>query len=87
MAEHQLIQGLVAQLPAQGQRFTAKQRRRWLEAAKLNLELIYAADDEEGENPVQEPTPNGAATAQPQPAWQSRSAAQESTSQHEHDRP
>jgi hypothetical protein len=77
MADHPLIRGLVAQLPAQGQRFTPKQRRRWLEAAKLNLELIYAADDDEDENPAPEPTPNGAATAQPQPSWQSRSAAQE----------
>jgi hypothetical protein len=68
MEDHHLIKGLVAQLPAQGQRFTPKQRRRWLEAAKLNLELIYAADDEEDEQPVPEPTPNGVATAQPQPS-------------------
>ena len=68
MEDHHLIKGLVAQLPAQGQRFTPKQRRRWLEAAKLNLELIYAADDEEDEKAVPEPTPNGLATVQPQPS-------------------
>jgi hypothetical protein len=59
MGEHELIRGLVAQLPPQGQRFTPKQRRRWLEAAKLNLELIYADDDEEDERPVAEPSLNG----------------------------
>lgn len=69
MEDHHLIKGLVAQLPAQGQRFTPKQRRRWLEAAKLNLELIYAVDDEEDEEPVPAPTLNGAAaTVQPQPS-------------------
>jgi len=81
MAEHELIRGLVAQLPPKGQRFTPKQRRRWLEAAKLNLELIYAEDDEEDDKPAPGPTLNGVATAQPQPSWQSLSAAQESTSQ------
>jgi hypothetical protein len=55
MGEHELIRGLVAQLPPAGKRFTPKQRRRWLEAAKLNLELIYAEDDEEDEIPVTEP--------------------------------
>jgi len=68
MGDHELIRGLVAQLPPQGQRFTPKQRRRWLEAAKLNLELIYAEDDEEDEKPVAEPTLNGAATVQRQPS-------------------
>lgn len=63
MGEHELIRGLVAQLPPQGQRFTPKQRRRWLEAAKLNLELIYAEDDEEDETPVSERTLNGSTTA------------------------
>ncbi len=71
MAEHPLIRGLVAKLPAEGQPFTPKQRRRWLEAAKVNLELIYAADDEDGEDekPAPEPSPNGvSATVQPQPS-------------------
>ncbi len=87
MAEHPLIRGLVAKLPAEGQPFTPKQRRRWLEAAKVNLELIYAADDEEDEKPAPESNPNGVATAQPQPSWQSRSAPQESASQPVPDRP
>jgi hypothetical protein len=71
MANHQLIAGLVAKLPPEGHKFTAKQRQRWLDAAKVNLELIYAADDEdeEDEKPVTEPSPNGAsATVQPQPS-------------------
>jgi hypothetical protein len=68
MGEHELIRGLVAQLPAQGQRFTPKQRRRWLEAAKLNLELIYAADDEDDAQAATEPNPNGVASAQRQPS-------------------
>jgi hypothetical protein len=66
MAEHSLIKGLVAKLPAEGERFTPKQRQRWLEAAKVNLDLIYATDDED--EPVAEPSPNGVATAQPQPS-------------------
>lgn len=69
MADHPLIKGLVGQLPAQGQRFTPKQRRRWLEAAKLNLELIYAADDEDDENPAANLSQNGvAASVQLQPS-------------------
>jgi hypothetical protein len=60
MAEHHLIKGLVAKLPPEGERFTAKQRQRWLDAAKLNLELIYADDDDE--HPLA-PTTNGVATA------------------------
>ena len=68
MAEHELIRGLVAELPPKGQRFTPKQRRRWLEAVKLNLELIYAEDDEEDDRPAPQPIPNGLANAQRQPS-------------------
>ena len=50
MANHQLIAGLVAKLPPEGHKFTARQRQRWLEAAKVNLELIYASDDEDEED-------------------------------------
>src|SRR6266704_651647 len=46
MAEHPLIKGLVAKLPAEGETFTPKQRQRWLDAAKVNLELIYPDADE-----------------------------------------
>lgn len=49
MADHPLIKGLVAKLPAEGERFSARQRQRWLEAAKVNLELIYAIDDDEAD--------------------------------------
>jgi hypothetical protein len=65
MAEHPLIQGLVAQLPSAGDRFTPQQRKRWLDAARINLELIYAADDEQ---PLPEASPNGFASAQRQPS-------------------
>jgi hypothetical protein len=55
----------VAKLPPEGERFTPKQRQRWLDAAKVNLDLIYAEDDEE-------PTPtaslNGVPTGQRQPS-------------------
>lgn len=66
MAEHPLIKGLVAKLPPEGERYTQKQRQRWLDAAKVNLELIYATEDEEDEEYVAErdvlPSPNGVAT-------------------------
>ena len=64
MAENPLIRGLVAKLPAEDQPFTPKQRQRWLEAAKVNLDLIYATDDED--EPGMEATSNGLATAQRQ---------------------
>lgn len=66
MAEHPLIKGLVAKLPPEGGRFTSKQRQRWLEAAKLNLELIYADDDDEPASNAS--SLNGLATAQLQPS-------------------
>jgi hypothetical protein len=77
MAEHPLIKGLVAKLPPEGETFTPKQRQRWLDAAKVNLELIYADTDDA---PVPEPTPNGVATGQPQSSWHLHPAAQESAS-------
>jgi hypothetical protein len=46
MGDHPLIAGLVAKLPAEGKRFSPQQRERWLLAAKVNLELIYATDDD-----------------------------------------
>jgi len=64
MAEHPLIKGLIAKLPPEGERFTPKQRQRWLEAAKVNLELIYAEDEDD---PVSGSTSNGLAGMRPQP--------------------
>jgi hypothetical protein len=66
MAEHPLIKGLIAKLPAEGERFTPKQRQRWLDAAKVNLELIYAADDDDPA--ALEPSPNGVAIVHSQPS-------------------
>lgn len=43
-----LIQGLVGELPPRGQKFGRAARYRWLEALRVNLDLIYGeADDEE----------------------------------------
>jgi hypothetical protein len=67
MGNHPLVAGLVAKLPPEGQPFTRRQLQRWLDAAKVNLELIYAiGDDDEPPAPVS--TPNGAASAQRQPS-------------------
>lgn len=71
MAEHHLIKGLIEKLPAEGERFTAAQRQRWLNAAKVNLDLIYADDDEPAtadEPPAPVPALNGLAAAQHQPS-------------------
>ncbi|SRR6266567_2420707 len=67
MAEHSLIKGLIAKLPPEGERFTPAQRQRWLNAAKVNLDLIYAGDEED-ESAVAAPNLNGLATALPQPS-------------------
>jgi hypothetical protein len=66
MAEHPLIKGLIAKLPAEGERFTPRQRQRWLDAAKVNLELIYAGDDDEDDAAAYVSSLNGVATGQPQ---------------------
>jgi hypothetical protein len=43
-----LIQGLVGELPPRGQPFPRQKRERWLEALRVNLNLVYGdADDEE----------------------------------------
>jgi hypothetical protein len=47
MAEHPLIQGLMTKLPPEGERFTPRQRQRWLDTAKAALDLMYAGDDED----------------------------------------
>jgi hypothetical protein len=47
MADHPLIQGLMAKLPPEGERFTRRQRQRWLDTAKAALDLLYAGDDED----------------------------------------
>jgi hypothetical protein len=41
-----LMQGLVAKLPPEGERFTPRQRELWLDAAKRILDFVYAGDDE-----------------------------------------
>ena len=49
MEDHPLIKGLVSKLPPEGERFTSRQRERWLEAARVNLELIYVGEEEDSE--------------------------------------
>jgi len=66
LAEPPLIKGLVAKLPPEGERFTSKQRQRWLDAAKLNLELIYVVDDDDDRDAGT--TPNGVPIAPQQPS-------------------
>jgi hypothetical protein len=51
MAEHPIIQGLMSKLPAEGERFTPKQRQRWLDTAKAALDLMYAGEDEDEPEP------------------------------------
>jgi hypothetical protein len=63
MAQHPLIQGLIAKLPPEGESFSAKQIERWLRAARVNLMLIYETDDPEtaqvnGQSPKVTEAPN-----------------------------
>lgn len=45
-----LIQGLIAELPPRGKPFPRAARERWLAALKVNLDLVYGEDDENGEH-------------------------------------
>ena len=46
-----LIQGLIGELPPRGQPFPRPARERWLEALRVNLDLLYGdADDKEPGN-------------------------------------
>jgi hypothetical protein len=51
-ARHPLIEGLFTMLPAGGP-FSPTQQRRWLEAAKVNLALVYGGDPEPDEEEYQ----------------------------------
>lgn len=42
--QHPLIEGLFTMLPPPGGRFTAQEQARWLEAAKVNLALVYGIE-------------------------------------------
>lgn len=64
MAEHPLIQGLMAKLPPEGDRFTPRQRQRWLDTAKAALDLMYAGEDEDDPD-VPVASMNGAAVRHP----------------------
>ncbi len=67
MAEHPLIQGLMAKLPPEGERFTPRQRQRWLDTAKAALDLMYAGEDED-ESGLPAGNLNGATSRHPQNA-------------------
>lgn len=45
-----LIQGLIGELPARGQPFPKAARERWLNALRVNLDLLYGTEDEEPAN-------------------------------------
>jgi hypothetical protein len=60
-----LMQGLVAKLPPEGERYTRQQRQRWLDAAKNILDIVYADDDEPDPAPARL---NGLASAHSQPS-------------------
>lgn len=51
MPSPSLMQGLVAKLPPEGERYTQQQRQLWLETAKNILNLVYP-DDDEGPDPA-----------------------------------
>jgi hypothetical protein len=69
MGSPSLIAGLVAKLPPEGERYTPKQRQRWLDTAKLLLDMMYAGEDEDDQDRDAPPiNPNGAPTAQRQPS-------------------
>lgn len=44
-----LIQGLIEELPPRGKPFPKQVRERWLAALKVNLDLIYGDEDEDGD--------------------------------------
>jgi hypothetical protein len=44
-----LIQGLIGELPPRGKPFPQAARERWLTALKVNLDLIYGDDQEDGQ--------------------------------------
>jgi hypothetical protein len=44
-----LIQGLIGELPPRGKPFPRAARERWLTALKVNLDLIYGDDQEDGQ--------------------------------------
>jgi hypothetical protein len=44
---HLLILGMVARLPAAGEPFPKAKRDQWLEAMRLNLDVIYGDSEEE----------------------------------------
>ena len=60
-----LMQGLVAKLPPEGERYTRQQRQRWLDAAKSILDIVYADDDEPDPAPARS---NGLASVHSQPS-------------------
>lgn len=41
-----LVGGLAGLLPPHGQKFSKEDRAKWLEAMRLNLDLLYGDDDE-----------------------------------------
>ena len=57
---HPLIAGLIRMLPAENEPFPARKRKQWLAAARVNLALIWGAEDEDVEDDT--PSPHLSAT-------------------------
>ena len=52
---HPLLLGLIKTIPREGEPFSPKRQRQWLEAAKVNFALIFGADDDD--EPRESPHP------------------------------
>jgi hypothetical protein len=44
---HPLLVGLIRTIPREGEPFSPKRQRQWLEAAKVNLALVFGSDDDD----------------------------------------
>lgn len=44
--QHPLIEGLLRELPPSGERWTVERRERWLQLARLTVEMLYDVDEE-----------------------------------------
>lgn len=44
---HPLLVGLIKTIPREGEPFSSRRQRQWIEAAKVNFALIFGSDDDE----------------------------------------
>jgi hypothetical protein len=55
---HPLLAGLIKTIPREGEPFSSRRQRQWLEAAKVNFALIFGSDDDETPKPRATPGPD-----------------------------